>query len=83
MRLARAILANPERHLPSGDADVRAVTRHPGRTKEQSRYHWRLPDIHALLAGESEREAGAERLALRRCEKTRELLEPTLRAGRP
>jgi len=32
---------------------------------------YRLPDIHALLAGESERDAGAERLARRRREKAR------------
>jgi phenylpyruvate tautomerase PptA (4-oxalocrotonate tautomerase family) len=32
---------------------------------------WRLPDIHALLAGEAERDAGAERLARTRREKAR------------
>jgi phenylpyruvate tautomerase PptA (4-oxalocrotonate tautomerase family) len=36
---------------------------------------WSLPDIHALLAGESERGAGAERLARRRREKARIVLE--------
>jgi hypothetical protein len=37
-----------------------------------------LPDIHALLAGESERGAGAERLARRRLEKARITLEAAL-----
>jgi phenylpyruvate tautomerase PptA (4-oxalocrotonate tautomerase family) len=35
----------------------------------------RLPDIHAMLVGESERQAGAERLARRRREKARITLE--------
>ena len=43
---------------------------------------WTLPDIHALLAGESERGAGAERLARRRLEKARIILEATLDAAR-
>lgn len=37
-----------------------------------------LPDIHALLAGEPERSAGAERLARRRREKARITLEAAL-----
>ena len=43
---------------------------------------WTLPDIHALLAGESERAAGAERLARRRLEKAHIVLEATLDAAR-
>jgi phenylpyruvate tautomerase PptA (4-oxalocrotonate tautomerase family) len=39
---------------------------------------WRLPAIHALLAGEAERGAGAARLARRRREKAREVLEGAL-----
>jgi phenylpyruvate tautomerase PptA (4-oxalocrotonate tautomerase family) len=39
---------------------------------------WTLPDIHALLAGETERDAGAERLARRRREKARITLEAAL-----
>ena len=41
---------------------------------------WMLPDIHALLAGESERGAGVGRLARRRLEKARVTLEATLDA---
>jgi phenylpyruvate tautomerase PptA (4-oxalocrotonate tautomerase family) len=39
---------------------------------------WTLPDIHALLAGEPERSVGAERLARRRREKARIMLEAAL-----
>ncbi|NIE64271.1 tautomerase family protein [Burkholderia sp. Ax-1719] len=39
---------------------------------------WTLPDIHALLAGEAERDAGAARLARRRREKARITLEAAL-----
>jgi phenylpyruvate tautomerase PptA (4-oxalocrotonate tautomerase family) len=39
---------------------------------------WTLPDIHALLAGEAERDEGAARLARRRREKARIALEATL-----
>jgi phenylpyruvate tautomerase PptA (4-oxalocrotonate tautomerase family) len=42
---------------------------------------WMLPDIHALLAGESERGAGVGRLARRRLEKARVTLEATLDAA--
>ncbi|MBP0593378.1 Tautomerase enzyme [Paraburkholderia sp. LEh10] len=42
---------------------------------------WRLPDIHALLAGESERDAGVERLARRRLETARIMLEAALDAA--
>ncbi|WP_321908244.1 MULTISPECIES: Tautomerase enzyme [unclassified Paraburkholderia] len=42
---------------------------------------WTLPDIHALLAGESERSAGVERLARRRLEKARITLEAALDAA--
>ncbi len=38
----------------------------------------RLADIHALLAGEAERSAGAERLARRRREKARTMLDATV-----
>ena len=38
----------------------------------------RLPDIHAMLVGESERDAGAKRLARRRREKARITLEAAL-----
>jgi phenylpyruvate tautomerase PptA (4-oxalocrotonate tautomerase family) len=41
---------------------------------------WKLPDIHALLAGESERDAGAERLARTRREKARITLEAAVDA---
>ncbi|MGF6483649.1 Tautomerase enzyme [Paraburkholderia sp. JPY419] len=41
---------------------------------------WMLPDIHALLAGESERGAGVARLARRRLEKARITLEAALEA---
>jgi phenylpyruvate tautomerase PptA (4-oxalocrotonate tautomerase family) len=41
-----------------------------------------LPEIHALLAGESEREAGAERLARTRREKARITLEAAVDATR-
>ena len=37
-----------------------------------------LPDIHALLAGDAERSAGAERLARRRREKARMTIEATV-----
>ncbi|MFL9961063.1 Tautomerase enzyme [Paraburkholderia sediminicola] len=42
---------------------------------------WMLPDIHALLAGESERGAGDGRLARRRLEKARITLEAALNAA--
>ncbi|MEM5296816.1 Tautomerase enzyme [Burkholderia sp. JPY481] len=42
---------------------------------------WMLPDIHALLAGESERGAGVARLARRRLEKARITLEAALDAA--
>ncbi|KVL57044.1 Tautomerase enzyme [Burkholderia territorii] len=42
---------------------------------------WTLPDIHALLAGEPERGAGAERLARRRREKARVALTSVLDAA--
>ncbi|SEK06612.1 tautomerase family protein [Paraburkholderia diazotrophica] len=42
---------------------------------------WTLPDIHALLAGESDRGAGVERLARRRREKARIALEAALDAA--
>ncbi len=38
----------------------------------------RLPDIHAMLVGEGQRSAGAERLARRRREKSRIMLEATI-----
>jgi phenylpyruvate tautomerase PptA (4-oxalocrotonate tautomerase family) len=41
---------------------------------------WRLPDIHALLAGEPERGAGAERLARTRREKARITLKAAVDA---
>jgi phenylpyruvate tautomerase PptA (4-oxalocrotonate tautomerase family) len=41
---------------------------------------WTLPDIHALLAGEQERGAGAERLARRRREKARITLKAAVDA---
>ena len=43
---------------------------------------YRLPAIHALLAGEAERSAGAERLARRRREKAQITLEAALDASR-
>nr|WP_240763969.1 Tautomerase enzyme [Paraburkholderia silviterrae] len=43
---------------------------------------WMLPDIHALLAGESEHGAGVGRLARRRLEKARITLEAALDAAR-
>ncbi|MEX3854563.1 phenylpyruvate tautomerase PptA (4-oxalocrotonate tautomerase family) [Paraburkholderia youngii] len=42
---------------------------------------WMLPDIHALLAGDSERDAGVARLARRRLEKARITLEAALNAA--
>ncbi|RQR88830.1 MULTISPECIES: Tautomerase enzyme [unclassified Burkholderia] len=42
---------------------------------------WTLPDIHALLAGEPERDAGAERLARRRRDKARVALAAALDAA--
>jgi phenylpyruvate tautomerase PptA (4-oxalocrotonate tautomerase family) len=42
---------------------------------------WTLPDIHALLAGESERRVGEARLARRRREKARITLEAALDAA--
>nr|WP_235026036.1 tautomerase family protein [Caballeronia arationis] len=42
---------------------------------------WMLPDIHELLAGESERGAGVGRLARRRLEKARTTLEAALDAA--
>lgn len=42
---------------------------------------WTLPDIHALLAGETERGAGAERLARTRREKARTTLRAAVDAA--
>jgi len=42
---------------------------------------WKLPDIHALLAGESERSEGEARLARRRREKARITLEAAVDAA--
>lgn len=42
---------------------------------------WTLPDIHALLAGESERDAGVARLERRRLEKAHITLEAVLDAA--
>jgi phenylpyruvate tautomerase PptA (4-oxalocrotonate tautomerase family) len=43
---------------------------------------WKLPDIHALLEGESERDAGAARLARSRREQARIILEAAVDAAR-
>jgi phenylpyruvate tautomerase PptA (4-oxalocrotonate tautomerase family) len=44
---------------------------------------WTLPDIHALLAGEEERDEGAKRLARRRREKARITLNAAVDATNP